>query len=958
MSEKKENKKQEKMLKKEAKKEELAKLSLEEKNKRNYRIRRKIIIAVLIILVLVLSVLVRGNYLELKDMGENYLNIFLRRSTYTFSSLILNFVFLYAMFYFTHRKTHRLLKLFFDDEKKEMPNFPKKSASFCIALIGSFVATAFLLQKALMCFSNSWFGINDPVFNIDIGYFVFIKPFVKTLLLYFMIVILATIVYAILYSLIILNKSFDGVSKETLDKCNLIKVIGPKVNVIAIFMGLFVLVAMATNIGNEKFMSIELSDGNLYSLYGASQADATVKLVGYVILAFLVSFSIIKAYGAVKKSSTKRVLGYVIVVPVYLITLAIVLAIYSGITGSTYLERNDKYIKANIALTKDAYSLNTNYKTIDYSGTITTDELGTNSNILNNMPIVNSDKVLQEAKTTQTVKGYYTFRNTQIEMYNLDNKPTLCYITPREISNNNASYSNKTYQYTHGYGTLVTLAGSTDENGYLVNYDKSFGDMKDEKISISQPRIYYGLETNDAAVINSAKSEFDYVDNVETNKDVEYAYTGENGLKLNFIDRLILGIKEGNLKLATSLSMKKDSRILTNRNILKRVRTAMPYLSYDDNPYMVVNNNGELYWVIDAYTTSNEVPFSQKYEGPNYTQINYIKNSCKVIINAYTGEMKFYITDRTDPIIMGYNNVYPGLFEDKESTIPEDISSHFVYPKYLFNVQANFAAIYHNMESEVLYRGNDIWEISDTSYTNASDNHIEPYYAMIKNNEGKDTLGIIIPYATYDKQNITAYMVGYMDGSNMVLNINSFNSDNSVPGLLQLESQINQDETIASEVASLSISGTKITRKMYAIPVEDTIVYVEAIYQDIINESNQKPTLKKVIIASGNKIAIGDTAEEARNNFVSKAIDIDIINTDDKDALINEIIKTKNNVKNSSRNNDWKLYGEDMEKLTKLLDQLESTVKKEEENKIAENAIKASQEANQTANDAVENVNE
>lgn len=169
MSEKKENKKQEKLQKKEAKKEELAKLSLEEKNKRNYRIRRKIIIAVLIILVLVLSVLVRGNYLELKDMGENYLNTFLRRSTYTFSSLILNFVFLYAMFYFTHRKTHRLLKLFFDDEKKEMPNFPKKSASFCIALIGSFVATAFLLQKALMCFSNSWFGINDPVFNIDIG---------------------------------------------------------------------------------------------------------------------------------------------------------------------------------------------------------------------------------------------------------------------------------------------------------------------------------------------------------------------------------------------------------------------------------------------------------------------------------------------------------------------------------------------------------------------------------------------------------------------------------------------------------------------------------------------------------------------------------------------------------------------------------------------------------------------
>ena len=159
---------------------------------------------------------------------------------------------------------------------------------------------------------------------------------------------------------------------------------------------------------------------------------------------------------------------------------------------------------------------------------------------------------------------------------------------------------------------------------------------------------------------------------------------------------------------------------------------------------------------------------------------------------------------------------------------------------------------------------------------------------------------------------------------------------------------MNQDETIASEVAALSISGTKVSRKMYAIPVNNTIVYVEAVYQDIINESNQKPTLKKVIIASGNKIAIGDTANEAMDNFVSKALDLDIINMDDKDALINEIIKAKNNVKNSSKNNDWKLYGEDMETLTRLLDELETTVKREEENKIAENAIIANNEVNNT----------
>lgn len=944
------SKKEQKKQKKEAKRQKIEKLPIDERNKKN-RKRRFILVSIFTLLViLITSIGIRANYLEFSEMGENYKSSLTRSNIYTFSSLIINFIFLYVLFYFTHRKTKKILKIFFDDEKKEMPNLPQKSTSFVIAIVGSILATVFILNSALLATSNSWFGIKDPVFKVDISYFVFIKPFVRNLIIYLMIAIVASIVYAIAYSLIVLNKSFDGISRETFQKCNIVKIVGTKVRFFAVLLGLFLIITMATNIGNEKFMNIELSDGNIYSLYGASKADATVKLVGYFVLGVLATFSILKAYTAIKKEMIRRAVGYIMVVPVYLIILALVLAIYSGITSSSYIDQNENYIKSNIEMTKSSYSLNSNYKNIDYSGTITTEEIHKNENIINNMPIVSKDKVIQDAKLTQTIKGYYTFRDAQVGMYNINNKPTICYITPREISNKDTTYSNKTYQYTHGFGLIANPAGSTDKDGNLISYSNEFGDLSNAEIPITQPRIYYGMETNSAAVINSTKSEFDYV-NEGTSENVEYSYEGDVGLKLNFLDRLILGIKEGDIKLATSLSLKEESRILTNRNIIKRAKAVMPYLSYDNNPYLVVSDDGKLYWVIDAYTTSNEVPFSQKYEGPNYKQINYIKNSCKVIINAYDGSMKFYITDRTDPIIMAYNNIYPNLFATKDDTIPEDIAKHLVYSEYLFNIQSNFAAVYHDATPDVLYRGKDIWEVCDTTYTNNSENHISPYYTMVKDNDGNDTLGIVIPYSTYDKQNIIGYMVGYMNGQEMVRNIYAFNSSTSVPGLLQLETQINQDETIAEEIAALNVSGTRISRKMYAVPVDNTILYVETVYQDLINERDQKPTLKKVIIASGNKLAIGDTAKEAINNLTSKALNLDIVDTNDKDSLINQIIKSNKNLKNSSKNNDWKLYGEDMAELTGLIDQLESTVEKETQNKIAENAILSNQVSNETSNE-------
>lgn len=894
---------------------------MENSNKKKFN-RKKIVIIIALITLLVAGVIFRGNYLEMRELGTEYLNVFWRNTFYLATTIIINFIFLFCIFFFTNKSIRKGIKIFFDEEKKEIPKFPNKSISFVIALLGSVISSKTLLSKMLLCVSNSKFGITDPIYNLDISFLVFVRPLINLILIYLLIVIIATLAYGLIYSIIILNISFDGVSRETLSKCNIVEIIGPRVKIISILAGLMVVFTMVANIGNEKFMGIELGNVEQYSIYGAGNVDATVKLWGYSLLAILTTYSILKAYKSLKDKNLRKVLGNIMIVPAYLIILAGVMAVYQIIfIGSNRLSADEKYIENNIKYTKEAYKITAEEETIEYSGTITKSEIESNKNTLNNVDIVTSKNVLQDLQTSRTSKGYYTYRTTQIQKYNIDGIDTLVYITPREILNNNTTYSNKTYQYTHGYGAIVTLAGETDEYGNLKTIQDEFGDLSKSKIPTTQPRIYYGLETNNTAVINTSKREIDYIDE-DSNNEINYNYRGNAGLKLNFIDRLILGIREGDFKIAFSGILTDESKIITNRNIVDRAKKVMPYLKYYEDPYMVIDDSGNQYWVLDGYTVSNNYPFSQKTTVNGMEEINYIRNSVKVIINAYDGTMKFYITDRKDPIVMAYNSIYPTLFEKESEKIPEDISKHFVYPKTLFNIQSNLVEKYHSIKPEILYRGNDVWEKS-TTIASGKEEKIESYYGLWKNSK----LGIFMPYSDYNKENLRAYMVGTIENGSPKLHIYRFSSNINVLGIEQLETQINQDENIASEIAALNTTGTKITKKTIAIPINNTILYVETIYQQLVNESIQKPTLKKVVVASGNKVAIGDNLDKALENLLSQyAVSIDIQNSGDMQGLVNSIVKANENVKNSSKNGDWKLFGEDMQRLTDLINQLQNTI--------------------------------
>ncbi len=352
---------------------------------------------------------------------------------------------------------------------------------------------------------------------------------------------------------------------------------------------------------------------------------------------------------------------------------------------------------------------------------------------------------------------------------------------------------------------------------------------------------------------------------------------------------------------------------------------------YDEEPYLVISDGGELFWVIDAYTASNDYPYSQKtklvYKNDT-REINYIRNSVKVIVNAFNGDTSFYITDKTDPIAMVYNNMYSTLFKDM-SEIPAGISESFTYSEFLYKIQSEMLNLYHDVSADVLYRGNDIWEIASYSSlpTKTAKAEMKPVYTLVKEIDTDESkLGLVISYNQFGKESLNAYLVRNCRRPERInFHYINFQEMGLYFGPMQLDNLIEQDETISAEISALNVTGTKISKEMIIVPIDKTLLYVVPIYQTSLNETNSVPVLKKVVVASGNKVAIGDNLSKAIKNLLSPngAVSVEIEDTSTIEGLVEAVIKANNNLKESNDANDWSQIGRDIEALQALINQLE-----------------------------------
>ncbi len=882
------------------------------KKKKLNKLKNILVIAFIAIYLICTYVTLRGQYLECLELGEQYIQNFWTNIKYKYSIMGISFIIISICMFLTNIGIKKGLKPFFESENKTMPKFPNKSIIFVVAVIGSIFFSNNLVEKVVLCASKVSFQKTDMIFNMDISYYMFIKPLIEEVIKYLMQFVILLSAYITAFYIIVFNLYFDGIDRTMLRKSKLIKSLLKNVIILAILAGILTIFS-TQNILTDKFLTLN----DEIELTGAGFVESTIKLWGYIIFAFVIIIAIILSVIFFQKNKNKKIMFTLLTIPGYLVAMFVVMVVTDFVfVRPNEFDKERKYIEENISSTKEAYGINASEININYSGTISETEINENREILNNIPIVSQNMVKQSLEDTQTEAGYYTFRNILTTKFVKDGQEKIAYVAPREIAEQSISYNNKTYELTHGIGQIIVNANETSEDGNIQYIQK---DIKDNQ------RIYYGLETNSIVVTNTKnKEEYDYTDS--EGNEYTYSYEGNSGIQVGFLDRLILALKNGDFKLAFSTSVTNESKILTNRNVIERAKTALPYLLYDKNAYTVINDN-QIYWIIDAYTISDKYPYSSYTtieEEKEKQSINYIRNSVKVIINAYNGEMKFYIVDKTDPIISAYKKIYPAMFE--ENYIPEEIQKKLKYPQLLYNVQAEMLRAYHNVKEDVLYRNSDIWSLATYGKTTSKIKTatLEPYYTMLKTSDGETRFGLVQMYTQKNKSNIIAYVLGTCNGTNNELKIYKFSADSNILGANQLDNLIEQDETISTELNSLNVTGVKISKEMKIIPINNTLLYIETIYQTKTNEINQPITLEKVIVASGTKVAIGDNLENALSKLLSQsAVNLEVNNTEDIEGLIDTIIKANNNLTDSNLRNDWEMMGSDIKALQELIERLD-----------------------------------
>ena len=699
-------------------------------------------------------------------------------------------------------------------------------------------------------------------------------------------------------------------------------------------LGFIFFIMLAINFFLRQFDLLHAHTG---VVYGAGFTDVNITLWMYRILCGLAILSAIMFIVQMGRKKYKSLLT----VPVIMIFVGLVgtgagMLIQNFVVSPDEINKESQYLERNIQYTQYAYQLDdVDIKAFAADNKLTASDINANVETINNIRINDFDPAQQFYNQTQSIRQYYTFHDVDVDRYMINGKYTQTFLTAREIDENkiDTSWLNRHLKYTHGYGATLSRVDKVTSSGQP---DVLIGNIPPEsevkEIEITRPEIYFGELSNEYIVVNTDEKEFDYPDG-QSNKYT--MYEGKAGIKLNFFNRVLFSIKEGSLKLLVSSNIDSDSKIIIYRNVIDRVRKIMPHLSYEADPYMVAVD-GKLYWMMDAYTTSSYYPYSEPIDG-NTGSTNYIRNSVKVVVDAYNGDTNFYVVDEKDPIATTFQKIYPTLFKSFDE-MPEGLKSHIRYPNYLFEIQASVYAKYHMEDVNVFYQREDMWDIASEIYGMEKKQMTPNYYIAKLPGEQKAEFFNSIPFTPKSKQNMTALMVARNDGENYgQLVLYQFPKSRTIYGPEQIEAQIDQNTEISKEFSLWSSAGTKYRRgNMFIIPINTSILYVEPVYLEATNSSI--PEVKRIIVAYNDKIAYEETLADClislfgtkAQNGVSGSETTTPSQSGGEDFAANmsarqlaELVQeyfTK--AQNAQKNGDWAKYGEYLDKMEEYLNEL------------------------------------
>lgn len=801
---------------------------------------------------------------------------------------------------------------------------------FLVNFIVSFI-TAYIFSNEywynIIQFTNSIdFKVKDPIFNNDVSFYIFKLPLIESIYTAIMslLIFLVLVTLVIYFLLDIKDKIQYGNAKNIFSNMQEIKsgittFAGRQLAIISALILLFLSLGFLIKSWNLVYSPRGVA-------YGASYTDIHVTLVFYKII---IVVSLITAIVVFLSVLRKRIKPIVISISIILI-LILSEGLVSNLVQTFLVKSNEKkleenYIKYNIDYTRKAFNIDSIQDIqLDIKNDLTNKDIKTNKDIIDNIRINAFEPALEFYNQYQTIRPYYIFNDMDIDRYKIKDKYMQVFISPRELNLQNIdpdTWQNRHLIYTHGYGVAMSKVNSVTSDGQPDFLIKDIPPENDTDISLKNPRIYFGEKTNDYAIVNTKLKEFDYPKGGD-NKINEY--DGKSGIRMTFLNKLLFAISERNFNFVFSRDITRDSKILLNRNIIDRVNKIAPFLAYDKDPYITIYND-RLYWIIDAYTTSNRYPYAQPYNN-----INYIRNSVKVVVDALDGDVNFYIVDKNDPIVMSYSKIFKNLFKDY-NTIPEGIREHFKYPEDIFKTQCNVLEKYHMTDPMAFLNGDDLWEVSKNQKSVETEKSISesPCVIMKLKGEKSEEMVLLEYFNMKDRNTMSSILGARMDYDNYgKLVMYSLPSHKTIYSPYFFKQKLKQDPLISKELSLWDAGGSHVQfGDTIIVPINNSLLYVESMYLRASGK-NSAPEVKRVILSYGDKVVLAENINSALNQLFNinenDAKEKSQSNNIDKGKVqgIKEAKEIYNKAIEAQKNGDWAKYGEYISKLGNLLENM------------------------------------
>lgn len=805
-------------------------------------------------------------------------------------------------------------------------------------LVVSFVFSFAFASKywyMLLQFINAVsFNVKDPIFNIDVSFYVFKLPLIESLYSFIMTLLVFLIIIKVIVFFAFKAKDTFSV-RRIANPLEDLKELGKE---LSIFAGrqlaiLSSLIALFLSLGFliNSFNLVYSPNG---VAYGASYTDIHVTLLFYKILIVVCIIAAVTIFISVIKSKVKPIIISVAAI----VLISFVEVISAAVVQTSIVKPNEKelekpYIQNNINFTKKAFNIaNITTTAFDVKNDLKQEDISNNQKTVNNIRINSSAQALEFYNQVQILRYYYNFSDIDVDRYKINNKYSQVFLAAREIDSKSLSpstWQNTHMIYTHGFGVVMSKVNAVTSEGQPDFVIKDMPIANSTNIKLINPRIYFGEQTNQFALVNTNVSEFDYPQggvNTVTN------YAGKAGIKMNLINKFLFAINNGDVNFLLSRDIKSTSKILINRNIVERAKKIAPFLTYDKDPYVVISG-GKLYYMLDAYTTSSQYPYSQPQDG-----VNYIRNSVKVVIDAYDGTTNFYMADSTDPIVQSYAKIFPKLFKDI-SQVPADLKAHFRYPSDIFNIQSTVLGKYHVTDPGVFYNGEDIWDVSKNANAVGGEvkTTVPPY--IVEKLPGTNSEEMILQqyFNIKGKYNMTAILGARMDVGNYgKLFLNTFPAEKTVYSPYLFKQRISQDTTISAQLSLWNTGGSQVQYgDTVILPIKNSLLYIEPLYLRA-SGANSIPEMKKIIISYDNKLLMVDNIEsgleqifnyKTSNAVVPGAVTPAATGTTTSLSQTNvKLIKQANDLYtkalDAQKSGDWAKYGDYINQLGTLLKQL------------------------------------